>query len=648
MKKTKAILILILALIIIGGLTNNIKAHTVELDPKSYINFPSTVYNGEGNIYISSLAPTGYSLYYQAVEMSKTAYNNFTKIKTDGEAVLDPIKNEINQMDIEVKNLEKVYKDAKDVYKAKIDGGATEEEAATEKEAYTIATTNYNNKVKEYNDKVKQYNDKAKEIQADMYEVVPMYVESNWIKTEKEFSYDTSAFSDEKVIVMWAKLDTTEGTYYDQVIYIMQGTKKEVESVKLDMTSLELNVGITMLLTATVEPANADNKTLIWSSDNPSVATVVDGKVTGVSAGTANITVKAVDGNASATCKVTVTSGEETVDPTPEQKPEQEPTPDNNAGRTDFSNAKFEFKQNGGTCNMFQNLKISNVNLVEDSEYYIYMSHNKDENVVVTDINSLYDGKWTRFTKETIEEIYLNGEMHEIIETSGDIYVWVCEVDSNITPKMVVNAKKIDRIKQMPLGTRLTAYFFNDETATFCWEVNQNENRKVNIKIGTITDKSILKAIKNGEADCLQKLLNYSKSADSIYTGTVKLGEDKTITDSINLVDKAYYYVYMELEDENGKYHPVEDVSLYQALVNEKVGKNLFNYLDDNFVWDLEEDKTPSTPEQKPETKPEKDNTTASGKIPQTGVEIITICSIALITLIGTIGYIKYKKLADL
>ena len=105
-------------------------------------------------------------------------------------------------------------------------------------------------------------------------------------------------------------------------------------------------------------------------------------------------------------------------------------------------------------------------------------------------------------------EIYLNGEMHEIIETSGDIYVWVCEVDSNRTPKIVVNAKKIDRIKQMPLGTRLTAYFFNDETTTFCWEVNQNENRKVNIKIGTITDKSILKAIKNGEADCLQKLLN--------------------------------------------------------------------------------------------------------------------------------------------
>ena len=59
-------------------------------------------------------------------------------------------------------------------------------------------------------------------------------------------------------------------------------------------------------LTATVLPANAENKNVIWSSNNTSVATVSNGVVTPVSPGDATITVKSVDGNKSATCKVSV------------------------------------------------------------------------------------------------------------------------------------------------------------------------------------------------------------------------------------------------------------------------------------------------------------------------------------------------------
>ena len=59
-------------------------------------------------------------------------------------------------------------------------------------------------------------------------------------------------------------------------------------------------------LTANVLPANAENKNVIWSSNNTSVATVSDGVVTPVSPGDATITVKSVDGNKTATCKVSV------------------------------------------------------------------------------------------------------------------------------------------------------------------------------------------------------------------------------------------------------------------------------------------------------------------------------------------------------
>ena len=59
-------------------------------------------------------------------------------------------------------------------------------------------------------------------------------------------------------------------------------------------------------MTATVEPNNATNKNVSWSSSDPEVATVADGVVTPVKAGAATITVTTEDGEYSATCKVTV------------------------------------------------------------------------------------------------------------------------------------------------------------------------------------------------------------------------------------------------------------------------------------------------------------------------------------------------------
>ena len=78
-----------------------------------------------------------------------------------------------------------------------------------------------------------------------------------------------------------------------------------VESVTLDKTSLSLTEGESATLTATVNPSNATDKTVSWSSSNTSVATVdSNGKVTAVKAGTATITAKA--GGKSATCSVVV------------------------------------------------------------------------------------------------------------------------------------------------------------------------------------------------------------------------------------------------------------------------------------------------------------------------------------------------------
>ena len=80
-----------------------------------------------------------------------------------------------------------------------------------------------------------------------------------------------------------------------------------VTGIKLDKTELALSVGSVGQLKATVDPSDATDKTVTWTSDKPSIATVdANGNVTGVAAGTATITAQA--GDKTATCVVTVTA----------------------------------------------------------------------------------------------------------------------------------------------------------------------------------------------------------------------------------------------------------------------------------------------------------------------------------------------------
>lgn len=88
-----------------------------------------------------------------------------------------------------------------------------------------------------------------------------------------------------------------------------------VSSITLNKNSASLYVGETTQLTATVSPSSATNKSVSWTSDDTSVATVSStGLVTAKSAGTATITCKAKDGSGKqATCNISV---KENVKPT--------------------------------------------------------------------------------------------------------------------------------------------------------------------------------------------------------------------------------------------------------------------------------------------------------------------------------------------
>ena len=80
----------------------------------------------------------------------------------------------------------------------------------------------------------------------------------------------------------------------------------EVESVSLNKSEMTLTEGESETLAATVTPENAENKSIIWSSNNEAVATVdANGTVIAKRAGTAVITATSTNGK-SAGCTVTV------------------------------------------------------------------------------------------------------------------------------------------------------------------------------------------------------------------------------------------------------------------------------------------------------------------------------------------------------
>ena len=105
---------------------------------------------------------------------------------------------------------------------------------------------------------------------------------------------------------------TTDGSKTATCAVTVNAATVAVTGVTLDKTTATLTVGGgTETLTATVKPDNATDKTVTWTSSNESVATVANGVVTPVAAGSATITAKA--GDKTATCTVTVNAATYTV-----------------------------------------------------------------------------------------------------------------------------------------------------------------------------------------------------------------------------------------------------------------------------------------------------------------------------------------------
>lgn len=141
--------------------------------------------------------------------------------------------------------------------------------------------------------------------------------------------YTAAQFKDRTVVDALNANDGVEETVW------YQNTENPDLAFNMTVTSditvpetLNVTLGKTMKLQASVIPEDATNKTLVYTSSDDTIASVKeDGTVSGLKLGTADITVKAMDTGKEKTVKVTVKEAEkEPANPTNPAKPSQPTT----------------------------------------------------------------------------------------------------------------------------------------------------------------------------------------------------------------------------------------------------------------------------------------------------------------------------------
>ena len=134
------------------------------------------------------------------------------------------------------------------------------------------------------------------------------YKFKTWVDKNETPIYDEALLSEDTTLkAVWEKVEnksTSSNNSNSSGNSQTENKTVQATGVKLNTTSKSMTVNTTDKLVATIEPSNASDKTVTWSSDNTSVITVDNnGNIKAVGLGEANITVKTANGK-TATAKV--------------------------------------------------------------------------------------------------------------------------------------------------------------------------------------------------------------------------------------------------------------------------------------------------------------------------------------------------------
>ena len=281
------------------------------------------------------------------------------------------------------------------------------------------------------------------------------------------------------------------------------------------------------------------------------------------------------------------------------------------------------------------------------------------------------------------------------LEKSGDIRAWIYATDNSGNSLLIKGNISIARPNRPEKYDK-----FDDDS--FYGKIGINitvdvprdvwVKRSFNVKIGEVNDYNLLLKLKdnyNNSTNLLYQFAENDRAAmvdtkletplDSEITYYECYRSDMPIPNILDIGNRItqgdYYYIFVDFDDENGKYIPVSSVSIFQAgstytdiWALYKVGSTQFNWdnIDkyqnmptntiednttndlniineaDNQVNDIEDNQINNIVEDKSNNINEIDNTLAEEELPYTGLELRVLY---ILFILLCVTYYRYKKI---
>lgn len=290
--------------------------------------------------------------------------------------------------------------------------------------------------------------------------------------------------------------------------------------------------------------------------------------------------------------------------------------------KTDFSNAKFELKKDGRTGAA---LEVTGIEVPDGHSFTAFIKSNVSDRPTENENG----GSLASYDSNTKTLVFKGIEKY--VELNQDLYVFIYERGKRtVENQFVVEGKKLVRFEEPKSTDAFFATFMTSTSDQIVTNFTHDKTnvRKFTISIGKITNNSILQKIKNQDASGMAELLSYAKSNTPITTQTFDTnslssieynaynGSTQKVIGVNNVEDKAYYYLYVNGDTENGKYINQEAVTLALSSKLSNGTWSMFFYGANDFKWvDFGGD-----------------STVANKTIPATGKGILLIGVITILT----------------
>ena len=404
------------------------------------------------------------------------------------------------------------------------------------------ATKDYNNKVLELKEFANSEKEKIQTMKSEYYKSIPNYTTSWTSATNKTDNVNiaTNNYSGEIYYVLWAKADNGTNTYYNCKLYsnIIENNSKEKEDNNKDNNKENNN------------NKDTNNKSKNEDNNKESKNTDTDNKNTNTNSDS--------DSN----------------------------------NKKDSLVMNVELKKSGASLAV---IELKGNALKQNSIYYYFIGNSSNE----LDTKNIDKSKLKGFKiTESTNKYILNDEIiGDSVERNKDIYFSIFEEKDNKLNSLIVN-KKLTKYKENKFADAFSGTLIrgNHNLINTTFTHNSKNKRKMEVKIGKITNKNILQKIKNGEQSGFEELMAYSKSASTIYDNVMICDENKSIQYDTtkeselikltNLENGAYYFLYVKTDDENGKYASNEAITLAQAKSNTDKDSFMTLYGTDDFKWE--------------------------------------------------------------